>query len=583
MQKAKSAKLIDWIIITLRWVFLFGVSLGLAFGSGFTWPVLLLLVVGGVVNLIFTIIAMGSSRIPGQDFIGLFSDMLLSYLLFYLTWPEMEWLAWMGLLPLLTAALYFGWVGALVLVFLNLLVQGWITWLVTPVQDTLPSDLVFLLALLTPLYLLVGVGAAYSGHRWGSGVKRSAGAVGDTADRERRRTIYELISTLSSSLNYERTLDTALNLSTNTLAELDAPVEDLVGIVMFFASESSGPAALEVVASRLLLPGDTHLTLSGTSGLIGYCIDEGQPNLSKKIQSDPEISRFVSLRSYHSAYCIPLRSGLDAYGVMIFAHPDADFFSHDRSEVLDIIGKQFVISIQNARLYLDLEQEKERMMGIQEDSRRKLARDLHDGPTQSIAAIAMRVNFARRMMERDLKTASEELYKIEDLARRTTKEIRLMLFTLRPLVLESQGLLPALESMADKMKDTYSQNVIVQSDTKVGDVLEPAKQAVVFYIAEEAVNNARKHAQAEHIWVRLKIIRKGLSLLEIEDNGVGFDVSEVDNAYEDRGSLGMVNMRERTELVNGLLHIDSVVGRGTKIQVAIPLTKEATELLQRGT
>jgi signal transduction histidine kinase len=80
------------------------------------------------------------------------------------------------------------------------------------------------------------------------------------------------------------------------------------------------------------------------------------------------------------------------------------------------------------------------MMDIQEEARKKIARDLHDGPTQSIAAIAMRVNFARRLMERDFKAASEELYKIEELARRTTKEIRHMLFTLRPLVLESQGL-----------------------------------------------------------------------------------------------------------------------------------------------
>jgi signal transduction histidine kinase len=157
-----------------------------------------------------------------------------------------------------------------------------------------------------------------------------------------------------------------------------------------------------------------------------------------------------------------------------------------------------------------------------------------------------------------------------------------MLFTLRPLVLESQGLLAALESMAEKMEDTYSQDVIIETASNVINSLEPAKQAVVFYIAEEAANNARKHAQAETIWVRLKMLRRGLSLLEIEDNGVGFDLREVDNAYEDRGSLGMINMRERTELVNGLLHIDSIVGKGTKIQVVIPLTKKAAELLQRG-
>src|SRR5512140_3158149 len=117
--------------------------------------------------------------------------------------------------------------------------------------------------------------------------------------------------------------------------------------------------------------------------------------------------------------------------------------------------------MQNARLYSDLEQEKERMLEIQEDARKKLARDLHDGPTQSVAAIAMRVNFARRLMERDAKAAAEELFKIEDLARHTTKEIRHMLFTLRPLILESSGLTAALEAMAEKMHETYSQNVLI--------------------------------------------------------------------------------------------------------------------------
>ena len=169
----------------------------------------------------------------------------------------------------------------------------------------------------------------------------------------------------------------------------------------------------------------------------------------------------------------------------------------------------------------------------------------------------MRVNFARRLMERDIKAASDEMYKIEDLARRTTKEIRHMLFTLRPLVLESQGLVAALESMAEKMNETYDQNVTIQAEPRVVDELEAGKQAVVFYIAEEAVNNARKHAQAAHIWVRLKMLKENISLLEIEDDGGGFDVGAVGSSYESRGSLGMVNMRERTELVNGVLRIDS--------------------------
>jgi signal transduction histidine kinase len=220
------------------------------------------------------------------------------------------------------------------------------------------------------------------------------------------------------------------------------------------------------------------------------------------------------------------------------------------------------------------------MMEIQEEARRKLARDLHDGPTQSVAAIAMRVNFARRLLSRDQNSATDELVKIEDLARRTTKEIRHMLFTLRPLVLESKGLVAALEAMGEKMKDTYNQNVIIDADPQVIEKIEMGKQSVIFYIAEEAVNNARKHAEAAHVWIRLKLMKPDLALLAIEDDGVGFDVGAVDATYDNRGSLGMINMRERAELVNGILHIDSAEGKGTKIQLVIPLTEEAYDRLR---
>ena len=176
-----------------------------------------------------------------------------------------------------------------------------------------------------------------------------------------------------------------------------------------------------------------------------------------------------------------------------------------------MIGRQAVIAIQNARLYQDLLEEKERMMEVHEEARKKLARDLHDGPTQSVAAMAMRINLTRRMFDKDEKSAIDELVKIEELAHRTTKEIRHMLFTLRPLILESQGLTAALQSMAEKMRETYTQNVVIDIDEKVIEELEMGKQGVIFYIVEEAVNNARKHAAAPNIWVRLKQMDPGLA------------------------------------------------------------------------
>jgi signal transduction histidine kinase len=401
-------------------------------------------------------------------------------------------------------------------------------------------------------------------------------------ERERMHALYHLISALTATLNYQRILDNVLDLSANVLGSSHAPSDRLISAVLLYSRNNGTHPELNVGSARRFTNADARITLPGTTGLIGRAIDECVAVFSKNITQDPELSRIVALRSCKVAYCIPLRAGLNTYGVLLFAHPDPEYFTPDRREILEIIGTQAVIAIQNASLYRDLEQEKERMLEIQDEARKKLARDLHDGPTQSVAAIAMRVNFARRLMERDAKAAAEELFKVEDLARRTTKEIRHMLFTLRPLVLESQGLLAALEAMAEKMRETYNQNVIISADPNIITELEMGKQAVIFYIAEEAVNNARKHAQAANVWVRLKEVEKELALLEVEDNGVGFNVGAVDAFYDQRGSLGMVNMRERAELINGIFRIDSAEGHGTRIRVLIPLSEEASDRLRAG-
>jgi signal transduction histidine kinase len=96
------------------------------------------------------------------------------------------------------------------------------------------------------------------------------------------------------------------------------------------------------------------------------------------------------------------------------------------------------------------------------------------------------------------------------------------------------------------------------------------------------VNNARKYAEAEHIWVRVKNVAEDVVILEIQDDGVGFNVGAVDAGYENRGSLGMVNMRERSELVNGILKLESTEGKGTRIRLLIPLTDDAVERIRHG-
>ncbi len=380
---------------------------------------------------------------------------------------------------------------------------------------------------------------------------------------------------LNATLNYDRVLTMVVDLCTGAIANGAAEDTRLVGGLLLFQDDE-----LRVETGRGFSPADTRVRLPGRDGLLAMAMQSGTLQTTGDPARDPEIQRFAAMQTCAVAVCVPLIVGLEAYGALLFAHPLPGYFDDERLELLEAVSQQAVIALQNARLYRELEDEKERIAESQEEARKKLARDLHDGPTQSVGAIAMRVNFARRLIERNPKAAADELFKIEELARRTTKEIRQMLFTLRPLVLETEGLVPALQHLANNMKENHDQQVLVEASPEVVEELEVGKQGVLFFIAEEAVNNARKHAKAAHIWVRMQRDRDLLHL-EVVDDGVGFDVRSVEADYERRGSLGMLNLRERTELVSGLLRIDLSPGAGTRIHVVVPLTTEAGERLHR--
>jgi len=582
MRQIISSNQINWINISLRWLVILGVAVSLFVGNYSYWLAGIFLVVFCAWNIFNTIVIILRIRLKPDRFLILFGDFVITTVIFILSGGYQGKVFWVGIMPLITAALLFSYKGGLIFAFANTIIQGLIGILINETRFAIVA-----MASLLAVYIAIGWLLAYFKEHVSIPIKKTRATDGalqsklESPTGERYGTIYEIVSSLSSTLNYQRVLDTALDVSASALSNSESLEDRLVCAVLLYSSDAENETSLCIGSARRLTPADMRVILPGAEGLIAKATSMGEACYAENPEQDAELHQIVAIRACRSAGCLPLRTGLETYGVLVYAHPEPDFFTPDRRELLDIICNQVVIAIQNARLYRDLELEKERMMEIQEEARKKLARDLHDGPTQSIAALALRVNYARRLLERDANAAAEELFKVEELARHTTKEIRHMLFTLRPLVLESQGLIPALESMAEKMRETYNQEVIVQADARVIPNLEPSKQGVIFYIAEEAVNNARKHANAKHIWVRLTPSNSGIVSLDIEDDGVGFDPGEVNKDYENRSSLGMVNMRERTELVNGVLQIDSKRGKGTLVRIYIPTTEAAAERLHQ--
>ena len=570
----------DWFAASMRWIVLAGLVASLALNDQLVhlsaWT-LVLIILWNILLSILAGLSMRLRRYHRRIVLGV--DFLLAGLFFWSQGGLASPVAWVGLLPILTGAIYFEMLGAFIAAGSFAVLQYFVS------RELFVTGSLIAASSRVALTLLFGLLAGLAGRFTMRRIRTARQFRLDKEERlrhmesERLRAIYELTSTMTATLSYKRVLDSALDLGYNALnptADPDEPKTDerLVSAVLLFKGDE-----LRIGSARRFTNADLRVSLVGKEGVLKRVVDDGEAVLTQDVGYDPELGRIIALRSCTVAYCFPLRSGFNVYGAMLFAHPDQNYFTQERRGLLDIIGRQAVIAVQNARLYQDLVEEKERMVEVQEEARKKLARDLHDGPTQSVAAMAMRINLVRRMMKKDVKGAEDELQKIEELAHRTTKEIRHMLFTLRPLILESQGLNAALQAMAEKMRETFGQNVIINVDESVTENLEMGKQGVIFYIIEEAATNARKHANALHIWVRLRPFETNIALLEIEDDGLGFDVEAVNKSYDKRGSLGMVNLRERTELVNGLLNVDSAPGKGARIQVYIPLSEEAADRL----
>jgi signal transduction histidine kinase len=574
---ARVARRAGWLAYNLRWLLLIA-AVVLVFSDP-TPPggaSLLLLVAAALYNFVLTLVEFAD---PGRRWLiwtTLVLDFGFGLGLFAATGLAEGRLIWIGLLPGLTATLRFGYAGALGVVGAFLALQAAAHLLLAP--D--PGQGILALALAAAVLLPITLGASFIARQLRAHIQRTVQRQYEDETqrsqvlRQHARAIYEMSSMLSATLNYKQVLEAALNFGALGVEGGSPSSSALAAAVLFFEDDQ-----LHVSSARRLTQADHRVVSPGRAGILGDVIRTGEPATTSDPGHDPELMQFATFQACKSLLALPLRAGYETYGVVVYGHPQPNFFDADQRALLIAVVNQAIVALQNAQLYRNLRQEKERLIEVQEEAQKKLARDLHDGPTQAVAALAMRANFVRRLLERDPKSAGEELFKMEDLARKTTKEIRHMLFTLRPLVLESQGLSAALGQLAEKMRETHGQVVIIETQPNIDDRLEMNHQGVLFYIVEEAVNNARKHAQAEHIWVRMKIQQDVLGVI-IEDDGVGFSVGAVDTNYDRRGSLGMVNMRERAEMVNGIVRIDSAEGRGTRVMVYVPLTEAARERMR---
>lgn len=470
------------------------------------------------------------------------------------------------LFPILVAALRFGWLAgvcAAAVFIATLVLHQAFTW-----EAGQGAIQFFKAGLYSLLFLFAAaVSGSLSPHASSAELRRpSTSDSGHQLTPDRYRMVVELAFSLSASLNYERVLETILEISRFGFDELGLRVGESVGLILLYDADGYlSPASYR----NLVVREDETRRIKGRDGILELAIGSAEAIIGGPPSADPELRLFESLKPCKSMICVPLRAGFETYGAVLFASTRPNAYTAEHVELLTIFCNQATIALQNASLYQSLQKERDKIIDKEEQARRKLARDLHDGPTQDLAAIAMRLNFARLLLDRDVPRAKAELARLEDLAHRTVKEIRSMLFTLRPVILETEGLVAALNQYADNLRETEGLPVTIDAE-RFEDCLDTDAQGVVFAIIEEAVNNARKHAQATHIWVRLAV-QDDMFLAQVADNGRGFDVEAVESRYGSRGSLGLINLKERAQLVGGTINIESAPGQGTKVTLLVPI------------
>ncbi|MFN8453847.1 MAG: GAF domain-containing sensor histidine kinase [Anaerolineae bacterium] len=384
----------------------------------------------------------------------------------------------------------------------------------------------------------------------------------------------DVARTLSSTLNLEEVLtrimeqvEAVLNVEAGSLLLNDPATGELVFQIAL------GAKANEVKPFRI----PKGQGIAGEVALTGKPLMVANAHLDKRhFKKLDQTTNFLT----RNILCVPLVLYDQIIGVLEVMNKRDGNFTQTDLDLLSSIASYAAIAIQNARLHENVLAERDKVIAAEEEARKKLARDLHDGPTQLVAGLMMSLDFSQKALQKDPSLLPKEIEHMKSLADRATHQMRTMLFELRPLVLETQGLGAALQVFLERrQKDIEEQatklSLKINTHNPGGDISrqDGKVEATLFALVQETVNNAIKHAKAKNIGVELRENNQSV-YTTVWDDGQGFNVDEVMSNYEQRGSLGMINLRERTELIGAELTIDSTPGKGTRIVIHVPKDRE---------
>ncbi len=210
-----------------------------------------------------------------------------------------------------------------------------------------------------------------------------------------------------------------------------------------------------------------------------------------------------------------------------------------------------------------------RIIQAQEEERKRLSRDIHDGPAQMLANVMIRTGLIEKIfVEKGPVPALGELADLKVMVRNALYEVRRIIYDLRPMALDDLGLIPTLRKYLSTIEE-YEKGVEIHFQNSGQEQrFQTNFEVSVFRLVQESVSNALKHGKSKDIWVKTEWLRDIMNII-IKDNGQGFHQSEVKDK-----SFGLIGMRERIDLLKGDMTITSTPGNGTMIQFRIPLRSE---------
>jgi two-component system, NarL family, sensor histidine kinase DegS len=213
-----------------------------------------------------------------------------------------------------------------------------------------------------------------------------------------------------------------------------------------------------------------------------------------------------------------------------------------------------------------------KIIEAQEEERKRLSREIHDGPAQMLANVMMRSDLIEKIYrERSAEEALEEIKSLKKMVRTALYEVRRIIYDLRPMALDDLGLIPTLRKYLQTTEEYHNSSKINFINLGQDRRLLTKYEVSLFRLIQESVQNALKHAEAMEIEVKVDINKDNI-FVSVKDNGKGFDISEV--KYQ---SFGILGMKERVELLDGEITFDSKVGIGTSVSIRIPLEEEKVQ------